>query len=74
MARIRTHNNRRRAKAEKAAMAGHGFWRVGLIQVSRFKVGGPNWAERGATPEEIAADLKAGIEAAMDQIRGARAW
>ncbi len=73
MGRIRTHNNRRRAKAEKARMAGLGFWQVGMIQVSRFSVG-PSWAERGATTEEIAADLQAGIEAAMGQIRGARAW
>lgn len=58
MGRIRTHNNRRRAKAEKARMAGDGFWRIGKIQVSRFSVG-PSWADRGASSEEIRADIEA---------------
>ncbi len=52
MGRIRTHNNRRRAKALKAG----GIWTLGRVQVY------PTWGERGASPEEIRADLEAGIE------------
>lgn len=49
MGRIRTHNNRRRAKAEKARFAGEGFWRIGLIQCSVIRLGPPDpesrWGE-----------------------------
>lgn len=64
MGRIRTHNNRRRAKAEKARMTGEGFWRVGKIQVSVIRFG-PSWADRGATNDEIAADIQAMIDMAV---------
>lgn len=65
MGRIRTHNNRRRAKIDKARMAGDGFWRIGKIQVSVVRVGGPSWADRAATNEEIAADVEAMMQIAI---------
>lgn len=54
MGRIRTHNNRRRARELKQG---------GLYTLRYGGYAGPTWAERGASPEDIRADLDAGIEA-----------
>lgn len=63
MARIRTHNNRRRAKAEKARMAGDGFWRIGLIQSSIIRVGPPGQTLRWGDPDtDIEADMRDFVE------------
>jgi hypothetical protein len=48
----RTGNNRRRSKALKQG---------GLYRWRRY--GGPTWAERGATGEEILADIRSAIDA-----------
>lgn len=55
MTRLRTSNNRRRARALKQG---------GLYTLQRFQFG-PSWGETGATTEQIVADIERAMAAAF---------